>query len=112
MFKWLLHRKESGTYTYIDENGVEQQVTVKPEDYPEELKDKSAECTTPVQVRETGNDNTRNDNNKNKKSVSSGSKLFGGPKTGDSANWTIYIAVALLSLMAVVVILVRRRRNR
>lgn len=103
---------ESGTYTYIDENGVEQQVTVKPEDYPEELKDKSAECTTPVQVRETGNDNTRNDNNKNKKSVSSGSKLFGGPKTGDSANWTIYIAVALLSLMAVVVILVRRRRNR
>lgn len=103
---------ESGTYTYIDENGVEQQVTVKPEDYPEELKDKSAECTTPVQVRETDNDNTRNDNNKNKKSVSSGSKLFGGPKTGDSANWTIYIAVALLSLMAVVVILVRRRRNR
>lgn len=103
---------ESGTYTYIDENGVEQQVTVKPEDYPEELKDKSAECTTPVQVRETGNDNTRNDNNKNKKSVSLGSKLFGGPKTGDSANWTIYIAVALLSLMAVVVILVRRRRNR
>lgn len=103
---------ESGTYTYIDENGVEQQVTVKPEDYPEELKDKSAECTTPVQVRETHNDNTRNDNNKNKKSVSSGSKLFGGPKTGDTENWTIYIAVALLSLMAVVVILVRRRRNR
>lgn len=108
----VIAKIKSGTYTYIDENGVEQQVTVKPEDYPEELKDKSAECTTPVQVRETGNDNTRNDNNKNKKSVSSGSKLFGGPKTGDSANWTIYIAVALLSLMAVVVILVRRRRNR
>lgn len=108
----VIAKIKSGTYTYIDENGVEQQVTVKPEDYPEELKDKSAECTTPVQVRETHNDNTRNDNNKNKKSVSSGSKLFGGPKTGDTENWTIYIAVALLSLMAVVVILVRRRRNR
>lgn len=104
---------ESGTYTYIDENGVEQQVTVKPEDYPEELKDKNADCTTPVQVKETkdpNKDNPKNDDKKNDKP--SGSKLSKGPRTGDSANWTRYMVIALVSLMAAVVIIARRKRNR
>lgn len=104
---------KSGTYTYMNENGVEQQVTVDPEDYPEELKDKKADCTTPVQVREQeepNGDTPKNGNHSN--NGGSGLRLLSGPKTGDNANGGVYLAIAILSLMAITVIVVRRRRNR
>ena len=104
---------KSGTYTYMDENGVEQQVTVDPEDYPEELKDKKADCTTPVQVREPEEPNGDTPNKGNHSNNGGlGLRLLSGPKTGDNANWGAYLAIAIMSLMAITAIVVRRRRNR
>ena len=109
----VIAKIKSGTYTYIDENGIEQQVTVDPEDYPKELKDKKADCTTPVQVREPEEPNGDTSNHGNhSKNGGLGSRLLSGPKTGDNANWGAYLAIAILSLMAITAIVVRRKRNR
>ena len=109
----VIAKIKSGTYTYIDENGIEQQVTVDPKDYPKELKDKKADCTTPVQVREpeeANGDTSNHGNHSNNGGL--GSRLLSGPKTGDNANWGAYLAIAILSLMAITAIVVRRKRNR
>lgn len=109
----VIAKIKSGTYTYIDENGIEQQVTVDPEDYPKELKDKKADCTTPVQVREPEEPNGDTSNHGNHSNNGGlGSRLLSGPKTGDNANWGAYLAIAILSLMAITAIVVRRKRNR
>lgn len=78
-----------GTYTDKDDKGNDKSVVVTEKEFPTELADKKATCTTPVQVA--------------------------APKTGDSANLILYGGIAMVSLVlllgVLIIFLVKRRHK-